>query len=454
MISEKQKFWVISADMGYGHQRVAHTFKRYAEGGVITIGSDNSTSDQEKKKWGKSLFWYEFFSRSYSFPFIGKAIFSIMDQLLKIKPLHPFRDLSKPTIQNRILYKYIKEGACDGVLKKVQKKKLPIVTTFYAPAIAADLKNFENIFCIICDIDINRVWAPISPKKSNINYFASSEKSVQRLKMYGINSKNIYLTGLPLPDELVGGINHSIIKNDMPERLKILNPLNKYNLGEFSEEFKMNFNSEINENRILTITYVVGGAGVLKEIGKKIAFSLKQKLQDGEVKLNLVAGTKHFVKEYFDNVAEKINSDNLQIIFSENLDEYFDLFNSILRKTDILWTKPGELTSYCALGIPIIIADPIGSQEEFNKTWLLDVEAGIEQEDPNKTHEWLFDKLIDGVFAKMAISGYLNTRQNGLYDALNIIESKNNSYSFFTRNEDLKGVSNQNNNLFAIESSR
>ena len=48
-------------------------------------------------------------------------------------------------------------------------------------------------------------------------------------------------------------------------------------------------------------------------------------------------------------------------------DEYFNTFNETLRETDILWTKPSELSFYAGLGIPIIIAPTIGSLEDFNK---------------------------------------------------------------------------------------
>ena len=47
-------------------------------------------------------------------------------------------------------------------------------------------------------------------------------------------------------------------------------------------------------------------------------------------------------------------------------------FNEILRTTDILWTAIG-VVFYVALGLPIIITEPLGSQEVFNRKWLVGI---------------------------------------------------------------------------------
>ena len=79
--------------------------------------------------------------------------------------------------------------------------------------------------------------------------------------------------------------------------------------------------------------------------------------------------------------------------------KYFQEFSKILSNTDILWTKPSELVFYAGLGVPLLLAPPIGSQEKFNRKWLLDIGAGIDQQDIKLTHQWLPDLLEDGTFA-------------------------------------------------------
>ena len=89
---------------------------------------------------------------------------------------------------------------------------------------------------------------------------------------------------------------------------------------------------------------------------------------------------------------------------------------AILRTTDVLWTKPSELSFYCALGIPILMAPPIGIQEELNRCWLREIHAGVEPAGPLRfTHEWLFDLLENGRLAEAAWDGFLKARKLGTY---------------------------------------
>ena len=80
-----------------------------------------------------------------------------------------------------------------------------------------------------------------------------------------------------------------------------------------------------------------------------------------------MAGIRKNVYKYFlENIKiiglENNLDKNIEIVFAETVDDYFSQFNQKLRKTDILWTKPSELSFYTALGLPIIIASPLGSQ--------------------------------------------------------------------------------------------
>jgi UDP-N-acetylglucosamine:LPS N-acetylglucosamine transferase len=136
-----------------------------------------------------------------------------------------------------------------------------------------------------------------------------------------------------------------------------------------------------------------------------------------------VAGTRTEVRDYFLDVQNTIlpGSQNLRVHYAATPQEYFEQFSRVLRETDILWTKPSELSFYCALGIPIIMTPPIGSQERFNRQWLFEMQAGIKQEPPEYTNEWLFDRLHDGLFAEMAWSGFLKARKLGTYKIIEVL---------------------------------
>jgi len=86
-----------------------------------------------------------------------------------------------------------------------------------------------------------------------------------------------------------------------------------------------------------------------------------------------------------------------------------------MRETDILWTKPSELSFYSALGIPIVMAPSIGPQESKNALWLLDKGCALPQDEPLLALEWLTDMLRDGVFAEKALNGFVKNRKLGVY---------------------------------------
>lgn len=426
-IKKAAKAWIVSATMGYGHLRAVTPLKEIAEEGIIIDGSSIAANKNEEKLWKRVLGVYEFISRAKGIPLIGNPIFNLLETFLHIPSYYPMRDLSYSTFQVNMLRSSIKKGLCAGMLEKVKNKNLPIVTSFYAPAIATDMYGANNIYCIICDADLNRVWVAKEPWESRIEYFAPCGKAAQRLKAYGVPDERIFITGFPLPVELLGGKSLSILKRNLGERLIHLDPTGKFRYRH--EKNVYHFLGEENytekRNRKLTITYAVGGAGAQKEIGGKIAQSLKSKILNNEVKLNLVAGIRAEVRNYFIDISKELSADShqIEIIYAEKLEDYFSKFNKILQETDVLWTKPSELSFYSALGLPIIMTPPIGSQEKFNAKWLTEIQAGIRQEDPAYTDQWLFELLRKGILADAAWSGFLKVRKLGTYKIMEIVET-------------------------------
>jgi hypothetical protein len=420
------KSWIVTADMGYGHQRAIYPLRNLAEEKIITTGDTEETPLSERKLWRRTLRLYELMSRAKSIPLIGGPVFSLLDSLLHIPSFYPMRNLSRTTLQVNFLESSIRKGLCSGVLAKVKQKHLPIITSFYAPAIAADIKGYDPVYCIICDADLNRVWVAKQPWESRIIYFAPCGKAVQRLKAYGVSDDKIFLTGFPLAEELLGGKDLNVLKSDLAQRLHYLDPHGRFRElhGKSVEYFLGEHYTEFNPARKLTISYSVGGAGAQKEIGRSIAFSLKDKLLKGEIRLNLIAGTKETIRDYFLKVKDEIGieSDCLNVIYSEDLFTYFRLFNQAMRETDILWTKPSELSFYTALGLPIIMSPSIGSQEKFNSIWLREIRSGIRQLNADYTDQWLFDYLNKGMLAEAAWSGFLKVRKLGYYKILEVLE--------------------------------
>jgi hypothetical protein len=131
----------------------------------------------------------------------------------------------------------------------------------------------------------------------------------------------------------------------------------------------------------------------------------------------LVAGTRKEIKWYFEKELLSAGLDTLsgvEIVYEDTFEEYYNKFNKVLRKADILWTKPSELSFYAALGLPIIIAPTIGSHENINKQWLLDSGFGMEQKDIKFVKRWLMDEIKEGSLAKIAMQGFVDGTQLGV----------------------------------------
>jgi len=412
--------WIVSINMGYGHQRTAYPLKSFAEGKEIVCANDYPgipTSD--KKIWASSRSFYEFISRFKKFPLLGEWSFALFDMTQKINDFYTTKDLSVPSFTQRRTSPLFEKGWGKDLIEKLAKKPVPIVSTFYNPAFMAEHFNYPNdVFCVICDADISRSWAPVAGKNSRIKYFTPNIRTGQRLKMYGVKKDNIILTGYPLPMENIGGKNMEVLKEDLKNRIVNLDPLKKYRekhdfiirekLGKLPKE----------SDHPLTIMFTVGGAGAQKELGINIVRSLKKIIHNKRLKVILVAGIKKEVRDYFEKeirnggLGEMLN-DGIEIIWGKDFGEYYDKFNLALRKTDVLWTKPSELSFYSALGLPIIIAPTIGSQEEFNRSWLLKSGFGLDQREMEKVKDWFYDYLHSGYFAQMAMNSFIGGEQMG-----------------------------------------
>ncbi len=424
----EQKAWVISVNMGYGHQRTAFPLRFLAaDGKVINVNDYEGIPQKDRKIWDSIREGYEFVSNLKKIPLIGDAIFFMMDRFQKILSFYPKRDLSEPNSQLKQTIGTIKSGWGRELIEslKIRNEKLginlPIISTFFTPAYMAEYFGYPgDIFCIVCDADISRTWAPFYPRESKIKYLAPTERVVERLKLYDVKSENIFFTGFPLPQELLDNENLEVLKEDLKLRLLNLDPKKRY-----FEKYKILIETHLGKlpektDHPLTILFSIGGAGIQKEIALKIVKNLFDEIKSGHLRIILSAGIKEKVKNYFE---EKIKNSalkdrlgkNIEIFHCEKIEDYFKEFNQKLRKTDILWTKPSELSFYAALGIPIIVAPPVGSQEEFNKRWLLKSGFGISQENPNYANQWLFDWLEQGYLAEAAMQGFIEGEKLGTF---------------------------------------
>jgi len=414
----KNEAWVVSVDMGYGHQRAAYPFRDIAFGRIITANTDACVSPEEKGLWAKFQAFYEGLSRAQNIPVIGPWIWRAYDRFQAICPHYPFRDLSKPSIGSSRLYSLIRRGFGASVVTCTREREdLPLLSTFYAVALAADYAGRRDVFCVITDSDINRVWVANDPKRSRVNYLAPTALSRRRLLQYGVADERIFVTGFPLPEE-----NVATARKDLLRRLEVLDAK-----ATFRARYRAAMGQPTSETipkaettgRALSITFAVGGAGAQAKTARDILESLaRSSLKEGLMRLNLVAGVRQEVRDYFMEIIRERGLDaelgkSVRVLFTATKDDYFPAFNALMRETDVLWTKPSELCFYAGLGIPIVMSPPLGAHEERNQAALMKAGAGYRQEDPRAAAEWLSDWTQNGLLAIGAFNGYLHVPNRG-----------------------------------------
>ncbi len=426
-MENNKKAWVVAVDMGYGHQRTAYPLKDIAFGGkVINANSYEGIPKKDKNVWQSTRTLYEFISRFKRIPFFGDLVFRILDKFQKILVYYPKRNLSKPNVTLKNIFSFIRKGWGKDLIERFKKNPLPIISTFFTPAFMAEESNYPGqIYCVICDADINRSWVSLNPKKSKIKYFAPCTWVRDRLKLYGVHANDIFLTGYPLPKENLGGKNLEIAKEDLRYRLINLDPQGKYRklYGPLVKDFLGELPKK--SNHPLTIMFSIGGAGAQTEIGLKAVNSLIKKIKAHNIRMIFAVGVRRELGKYFADNIKGLKLDGwAHILYANSATEYFEKFNQALRETDVLWTKPSELSFYAGLGIPIILAPSIGSQEDFNKRWLLHTGAATQQENPKYTDQWFFDLLNAGDFAEMAMQGFIEIEKLGVYNIEKIINNQ------------------------------
>jgi hypothetical protein len=409
-----EEAWVVAVDMGYGHQRAAYPFKDIAHEGIITANTGAMVDPAERRRWSTLQSLYEGVSRVNKVPLIGPWLWRTYDRFQAISPHYPFRDLSKPTIGSMRLDRLMRQGFGRSVVNYSRKREdLPLLTTFFAIALAADYQGRKDVFCVVTDTDVNRIWVSQAPSRSRIHYLAPTPLNRQRLIQYGVPAERIFLTGFPLPQE-----NVATAAVDLRRRISVLDAR-----GAFRHGYGRMIDAELGPAPAtpagpMSITYAVGGAGAQAEQARDILQSLAGALREGDMRLNLVAGVRAEVGQYFLRIIAELGLEaelgrSIQVLQAPTKHEYFEKFNLLLHETDVLWTKPSELCFYPALGIPLVMSAPLGAHEERNLETVLRLGAGQRQHDPRAAIEWLTDWANNGLLALNAFQGYFHMPRMG-----------------------------------------
>lgn len=412
---------VVAADMGYGHLRAAAPLAEAFGTEIAQVDRAPIVAPAEERLWRRVRSTYELVSRLSQIPLVGAPLRLFLDSLTDIPHLHPYRDLSAPTRSVLTLDRLVRRSLGQGMMTRLGELRVPLLTTFYSPAIVADRAGYDRIFCVVTDTDLNRIWAPVDPARTRIHYLVPTRRAARRLQAYGVPEANITFTGFPLPHELVGGPDLTHLRRNLAARVVRLDPAGELR-REMPEELA-HFLGPLPEGAQAEpplVTFAVGGAGAQAELARAFLPGLRRPIEEGRLRLALVAGVRPEVEARFREALHEAGLEGrlgqgVELLRAPDFAAYYRGFNALLARTDVLWTKPSELAFYAALGLPVVCAPPVGVHERYNRRWLRESGAGLKQRDPRHAAEWLGDWLADGLLASAAWAGYMRLPKFGLY---------------------------------------
>ncbi len=297
---------VVAIEMGLGHLRAGDSLARALGVPLLHVDRAPLSDDAERARWAQSRRFYEVISRVSQLPVIGAAPRRLLSALTHIPHLHPRRDLTRPSLALRYLEKQIAGGLGRGLVAELARSGAPLMTTFFAPALVADRLGEGDVYCLVTDSDIARVWVPSRPEQSRIRYFAPSERAQQRLTAYGVAPERIQLTGFPLPHELLGGPTLPTLRRNLAARIERLDPA-----GVFREQHRDELAQLLGPTSTERapqaapaptsplLTFAVGGAGAQAGLAPRFLPSLRPEIEAGRLRLALLAGVRRAVATSF-----------------------------------------------------------------------------------------------------------------------------------------------------------
>jgi UDP-N-acetylglucosamine:LPS N-acetylglucosamine transferase len=326
----------------------------------------------------------------------------VLNAVTAIPPHWPARDLSGPTSGTRWMRQAARIGVGRKLARHLKETGAPLLATFYAAPILAELHGANRLHCVITDSDVNRVWAPPDAKRTSIVYFAPTDSARRRMEDYGVPKSRIRVTGYPLPAELVGRDRAALKKN-----------------------FRARMDRISKKGAPPLVVFAVGGAGVHVPLAKSLIAGMEKQLRNGVLRLALVAGVR---KEVAAALSGQLANRGLaghggtELLYDPDVFSYIRRFNALLARADALWSKPSELTFFAALGLPFIAAPPVGEHEVRNLRWATDRGAALPQHDPENAGQWLQEWVEDGVLASAAEAG-MCLPQMGVYEIADQVDN-------------------------------
>jgi len=416
---------VVAVDMGYGHLRAARALADAAGVPVREADRGPLAGPLERAVWTALRESYGALSRLAGSGRGGRGPRLLLDALTGIPRGRAGGALAAPTGPVRALAAMGRAGLGRGLLRELDRTGSPLVATFYAQAILADAAGREPVWLVVTDSDVNRVWVPERPDASRIGFLVPCRDTARRLRSYGVPPRRIRVTGFPLPPALLGGTDLPVLRRDLAARLARLDPGGAFrarrgadaeaSLGPLPPPFA---------GGPPTVVFSVGGSGAQASLAEPAIRAFRGPVERGEFRLALVAGIHPGVAVAFRRWladAGLREGQGVEVLVAPDFAAYEPGFNRLLARADVLWTKPGELVFFAALGLPLLLAPPLGVHERRNRRAALRWGIGLDGRAPGAVPARLSAALADGSLAETAWRAFRRLPKRGTYRILDIV---------------------------------
>jgi hypothetical protein len=368
-------------EMGYGHLRAAHALA--AEGRLEVIEADRApvAAPAETALWRRARAGYEWLSRATDLPVAGGLARRLLDGVTRVPPVDGRGDLSAPDSAVRSLRRFAARGLGAGLVEHLRNSGDRLISTFYSPAVIAADAGVPGVELVVTDSHVHRVWVPAHPLDSAIVYHVPARQTVERLRAYGVPASHIRFTGFPLPPALVGGDDLGVARANLSRRLARLDPTGEFRRAHARELSRCGIEPVLafhaGRRRARThVVFAVGGAGAQTRLARDAVIAFRGAIRRGDAQLTLVAGTRTRIAATLRRAIGAAGLDDrfgsgIDVLAAPAFETYLDAFHRLLADADVLWTKPSEMTFYGGLGLPLLLAPPLGHHERLNREWAL-----------------------------------------------------------------------------------
>lgn len=405
---------IVAVEMGYGHLRAAHTLAELFGTEITRMDLPPIAGQIELWVWRAIRQFYNVLSRACELPVAGRVARNMLEKITKITPLQ-----ASTTKEPANLFTHLADGLTRAIVGQkfravASSAEKSILATYPVAALAASYVSPAQVFCLTTDTDLNRAWAPANTGQTSIVYFASVKRVAERLLSFGVPAHKIHVTGFPLPAKLVAQAQPALARRihrlDPTSAFRKQAPANLRDLLQSSESHS--------PAQPISMTIAIGGAGAQTQQVAQIVMSLKEQVDSGKMRLTLVAGMRHEVARTLRKMVELAGmkpqiGHGIEILHAADWNDYFTRFEDCIYNTDLLWTKPSELVFYAALGLPLLLAPPVGGQEHANRDWLLSYGAAIDAGAPDTLGRRIEELLASGELCRTAWNAYSRLDRNG-----------------------------------------